>query len=80
MQVAQAHAAMTFWQAEVLTRQDTFNEVSALLTKAERTPLSGMVPLRAAKAYLQTGTDYYQAIRDNLTAKAQLEWAIGKDL
>lgn len=71
---------MTFWQTEVLTRQETFNDVSAQLTKAERTPLSGLSPLRAAQAYLQTGTDYYQAIRNNLTAKAQLEWAIGKDL
>lgn len=80
VQVAQAHAAMTFWQTEVLTRQETFNDISAQLTKAERTPLSGLSPLRAAQAYLQTGTDYYQAIRNNLTAKAQLEWSIGKDL
>ena len=42
VQVAQAHAAMTFWQTEVLTRQETFNDVSAQLTKAD--PLIRLIP------------------------------------
>ncbi len=80
VQVAEAHAAMTFWQNEALERQTAFGEVSKLLTRAEKTSMTGVTPLLALAAYLQTGTDYYQGIRNNLTAKASLEWAIGRDL
>lgn len=80
VQVARAHADMLFWQTEVLQRQEAFNEISKLFSQAQKTPKYGTAPLEALSAYLQAGSDYYCAIRDNLTAKAELEWAIGRDL
>lgn len=80
VQVASAHANMMFWQAEVLQRQETFTDISKLFTQAQKTPKQGVVPLQALGSYLQAGSDYYTAIRNNLTAKAELEWAIGRDL
>ena len=80
VQVARAHADMLFWQTEVLQRQETFNEISKLFSQAQQTAKYGTAPLQALNAYLQTGSAYYTAIRNNLTAKAELEWAIGRDL
>ena len=80
VQVASAHANMMFWQTEVLQRQETFTDISKLFTQAQKTQKQGVVPLQALGSYLQAGSDYYTAIRNNLTAKAELEWAIGRDL
>ncbi len=80
VQVTQRFANMLFWQQETLTRQQTFQEVSALFDRAAReTAKTGVAPLHAAQAYLQTAQSYLQALRENHHARAELEWAIGKD-
>lgn len=80
VQVAQSHANMLFWQQEVLTRQDTWNMVQSSLSSAEHRAAFNVTALEALDAYYQTGRSYYQAIRENLAAKAALEWAIGQNL
>lgn len=80
VQVAQSHADMTFWQQEVINRQENFSEISKLLARAENYAMEGVTPLLALEAYLEAGNMYYVGIRNNLTAKASLEWAIGRDL
>lgn len=70
-----------FWQEEVLDRQTTFDALEKMLTQdAKNAPQTGLAPLQALQAYLQTAQLYLQAVRENHIAKAQLEWAIGQDL
>ena len=80
VQVAQQYTNMMFWQTEVLNRQNTWEEVQKSFSKAEKTAAINLQALEALQAYYQTGKDYYIAVRENLSAKAGLEWAIGQDL
>ncbi len=80
VQVAENYADLVFWQTEVISRQQAWRDVQKLLTQAERSSSPDLAALEALDAYYQTGRDYYDAIRQNLTAKAGLEWAIGQDL
>ena len=80
VQVAENYADLIFWQAEVFSRQQVWRDVKKLLAQAEKTAAADLNALEALDAYYQTGRNYYDAIRQNLTAKAGLEWAIGQDL
>ncbi len=81
VQVISSYEQMMFWQEEVQARKQTFEELSALVEHHLKTaPKSGLAGLEALQAYLQTGQAYLHALRENHIAKAQLEWAIGKDL
>ena len=81
VQVTQSYGQMAFWQQEVLTRQETYKTLSQLVEQNLKTlPKSGVSALEALQNYLQTAQSYLQALRENHTAKARLEWAIGKDL
>lgn len=80
VQVAENYADLVFWQAEAISRQQTWRDVQKLLSQAERAAAPDLTALEALDAYYQTGRSYYEAIRQNLTAKAGLEWAIGQDL
>lgn len=80
-QVARSYANMLFWQTETQTRQETFQQVDSLFQKAAKSGnKSGTAPLQAAHAYLQTAQAYFDAVRANNVAKAELEWAVGKDI
>lgn len=80
-QVADRFANLSFWQQEAQLRQDTYQHLSRAVEHTLRTsPKAGVSGLEALRDYLQTGQSYLQALRENHTAKAQLEWAIGKDL
>lgn len=80
-QVTVSYNNMLFWQQEALTRQQTYQDLSALFTKAARSASkAGTAPLEAALAYLRSTQDYLSALKENHIAKAELEWAIGKDL
>ena len=79
--MAESFENMLFWQTEVLDRQTAYNELNALLTQAAKnTPKTGTAPLEALQDYLQAAQGYFQAVRNNAVAKAELEWAIGQDL
>lgn len=80
VQVAENFEQMSFWQQEVLARQTAYREMDALLKQAQRQPKNGAEALEALQAYLQTAQRYLQAVKENLSAKADLEWAIGQDL
>jgi len=80
VQVAEHYANMLFWQKEVLDRQTVWNQLQETLTRTEKNYRPNLQALEALDAYYKMGQSYYQAIRDNLTAKAELEWAIGRDL
>ncbi len=81
LQVAASFEQMMFWQQEVLARQKTYQELDEIIQPALKTSgRAGIGPLEALQAYLKAGQDYLQALRENHIAKAELEWAIGKDL
>lgn len=80
VQVAESYANMVFWQNEAAARQATWQEVQKLLSQAEDSSRADLSALEALHAYYQTGRDYYDGIRQNLSSKASLEWAIGRDL
>jgi len=81
IQVATSFEQMLFWQQEVLDRQATYRELTSLLDRnAKNAPQDDLVSLEARREYLQMGQSYLEALRENHIAKAQLEWAIGKDL
>lgn len=81
VQVANSFAEVNFWQQEVLTRQETFNRLTALLERASKNSSpQGLAPLEAVQAYAQTAHSYLDAVRQGLLAKAELEWAVGQDL
>lgn len=80
IQVAENYANLIFWQSEVLTRRQAWQEVQRLLEQAEKTSRPGTGALEALDAYYQTGKNYYESVRQNLSSKAGLEWAIGQDL
>ncbi|MBR3899179.1 MAG: TolC family protein, partial [Elusimicrobiaceae bacterium] len=80
VQVAESYANMVFWQNEATARQATWQEVQKLLSQAENSSRADLSALEALHAYYQTGRDYYEGIRQNLSSKASLEWAIGRDL
>ena len=72
---------MLFWQTEVLDRQLAYEELNELLEQAAKNkPKTGTAPLEALQDYLKSAQGYFQAIRSNHIAKAELEWAIGQDL
>ena len=77
---AESYADLIFWQQEALSRQSSWNEVQKLLSQAEKNTPADISALEALQSYYHTGRDYYEGIRENLSAKAQLEWAIGRDL
>lgn len=80
-QVAHSYENMSFWQNETRTRQETYQQLTNLFQKAAKSAAkTGAAPLQAAQAYLQTTQDYLEAVRQNNIAKAELEWAIGKDI
>ena len=78
--MAESYADLIFWQQEALSRQSSWNEVQKLLSQAEKNTPTDISALEALQSYYHTGRDYYEGIRENLSAKAQLEWAIGRDL
>ena len=80
VQVAESYADFIFWQTEVFSRQRTWQDIQKLLSRAEKSARPGVSSLEALDVYYQAGKDYYQSIRNNLTSKAGLEWAIGQDL
>lgn len=81
VQVANSFAEINFWQQEVLTREETFNRLTTLLERATKNSSpQGLAPLEAVQAYTQTAYSYFDAIRRELLAKAELEWAVGQDL
>ena len=80
VQVAENYADLVFWQAEVFSRQQAWQEVQKLLARAEKNARPDVNALEALDAYYQTGRAYYESVRNNLAAKAGLEWAIGQDL
>lgn len=80
-QVSASFNKMRFWQQEAKTRQETYQTLENLLEKQlSKTPHTGVTPLEALRDYLQTTQAYLEALRENHIAKAELEWAIGKDL
>lgn len=80
-QIARSFSNVLFWQKEALTRQLTFQELTTLFEKAAKNgSKSGSAPLEAAYAYLHTAQNYLLAVKENHIAKAELEWAIGKDI
>lgn len=80
-QVAQRFETLVFWQTEVQTRREAFDDVQTLFSSAQKNmDKTGLSPLQALEAYSQTVYAYYEGIRESLVAKAELEWAIGKDL
>ncbi len=81
VEVARNFEELRFWQNEVLQRQDHYNQLTALFNKAQKNnSKQGIVPLEALNAYTQTAHDYLEAVRQNMMAKAWLEWAVGQDL
>ncbi len=81
VQVASSYEQMRFWQQEAAERKETYQDLTALLNRAvKNAPREGLSPLEARREYLQIGQAYLEALRENHIAKAQLEWAIGKDL
>ena len=81
VQVAQSYGQMAFWQNEALQRQETYQTLSNLVEQnLKNTPKYGISALEALRDYLHTAQSYLQSLRENHTAKARLEWAIGKDL
>ena len=72
---------MRFWQQEATDRQETYQELTSLLNRAAKNAApNDLSSLEARREYLQAGQAYLEALRENHIAKAQLEWAIGKDL
>lgn len=81
VQVASSYEQMRFWQQEAADRQETFQDLTTLLNRAAKNDThDGISSLEARREYLQAGQAYLEALRENHIAKAQLEWAIGKDL
>lgn len=80
VQVAENYARLLFWQKEVFARQHTWQEIQKLLPQLQKTSRIDAKALQALDAYYMSGREYYQGILHNLTSKASLEWAIGKDL
>lgn len=80
-QVSISYNNMLFWQQEALKRQQTYQNLTALFDRAARNASkAGTAPLQAAIAYLHTTQDYLSALKENHIAKAELEWAVGKDV
>lgn len=81
VQVAESFENMLFWQKEVLDRQAAYDDLNQLLSQASKNqPKTGTAPLEGLQDYLKSAQGYFQAVRNNHTAKAELEWAIGQDL
>ncbi len=80
-QVAARFNTMLFWQQEAQNRQQTFQTLDNLVKQhLPAASKSGVTVLEALQNYVQVAHSYLQALRENHTAKAELEWAIGKDL
>ncbi len=81
VQVAESFENMLFWQQEVLDRQAAYDDLNKLLSQASKNqPKTGTAPLEGLQDYLKSAQGYFQAVRNNHIAKAELEWAIGQDL
>ncbi|MGN1057883.1 MAG: TolC family protein [Candidatus Avelusimicrobium sp.] len=80
VQVAGSFESMRFWQQEVLERQAVYRDLKDRLANATNASKTGTAPLEALVAFEQTAAGYFDAVLQNRTAKAELEWAIGQDL
>lgn len=80
-QVESRFENMMFWQQEAQNRQQTFQTLDKLVQQhLPAASKSGLTVLEALQDYLQVAHSYLQALRENHLAKAELEWAIGRDL
>lgn len=80
VQVAGSFESMSFWQQEVLERQAVYRDLKDRLAGAKNASKAGTAPLEALVAFEQTADGYFDAVLQNRTAKAELEWSIGQDL
>ncbi len=80
-EVTRGFNEMRFWQEEVSIRQEQFDELTEMWQRGRQQGAHhGLAPLEAAQAYAQAAYNYWDALRQNLVAKAELEWAVGQDL
>ncbi|MCL2888741.1 MAG: TolC family protein [Elusimicrobia bacterium] len=72
--------SLMFWQDEVKERGTAVDGISKEIKKSEAGGVFGIESLNALEAYHKAQTSYLEAVKENLLAKAQLEWAVGQDL
>ncbi len=81
VQVAASYEQMIFWQQEAQNRLETYQALTSLVERnLKGASKAGTTGLEAMREYLSVAQSYLEALRENHIAKAQLEWAIGKDL
>ncbi len=81
IQVSESFESMRFWQQEVLERQTVYRDLKKQIEQAGKSAAkTGAAPLEALQAFQKTAFGYFEAVRQNRVAKAELEWAIGQDL
>ena len=80
-EVTHSFNEMRFWQEEVSIRQEQFDGLTEIWQRGRQYGShQGVAPLEAAQSYARAAYDYWDALRQNLVAKAELEWAVGQDL
>ncbi|WP_428897546.1 Outer membrane protein TolC [Parelusimicrobium proximum] len=76
--VARNYNNFMFWQEEVLVRKEAFDKLDKAFNSVKG--VYNISALNALDAYKEAQFSYLNAVKENISAKAGLEWAVGRDL
>ncbi|WP_424243935.1 outer membrane protein TolC [Elusimicrobium posterum] len=80
--VASNFDSFNFWQTEVVARENSLEVMSKAIKSMESSSGKqyGLPALQALEDYQKTYISYLESVRENLTSRSKLEWAIGQDI
>lgn len=78
LEVRQAYENLDFWQKEAAKRSSVWTELSGQYSAAGQP--SSIAAVRAINALYENQKKFIEGIKEQLLAKAALEWAVGRDL
>ncbi|MDD4004307.1 MAG: TolC family protein [Elusimicrobiaceae bacterium] len=80
MEVRQAYENLVFWQSESEKRKNTCDRLEKTYQSALKTDKLGLDALQAGQAVFLSRSTYLEAVKNQLAARAEIEWAIGQEL
>ncbi|MFA6584439.1 MAG: TolC family protein, partial [Elusimicrobiaceae bacterium] len=80
IEVRQAYESLFFWQQEAGTRQKTFDRLENSYFTALKGEKPTFAALEAGQAVFSAEVSFLQAVKNQLTSRAELEWALGQEI
>ena len=80
LEIRQAFDQNIYWQGQVLSREKLYNHLYAQYTATLRVTTPALAAIQTAGDLCSARLDYLEAVREQLLARARLEWALGQEI